>query len=85
MFIWLRFTLPQFASYLSSFQTDPRKKRKNTHFEVRFKDKNSRYKWSNTEMTFSPETEDIISKDKQEDRVLYIQKFKNGDNIELYL
>ena len=23
MFIWLRFTLPQFASYLSSFQTDP--------------------------------------------------------------
>ncbi|MCZ2118985.1 hypothetical protein LKM50_03385, partial [Levilactobacillus brevis] len=26
MFIWLRFTLPQFASYLSSFQTDPSKK-----------------------------------------------------------
>ncbi len=25
MFIWLRFTLPQFASYLSSFQTDPSK------------------------------------------------------------
>ena len=23
MFIWLRSTLPQFASYLSSFQTDP--------------------------------------------------------------
>lgn len=23
MFIWLRFTLPQFASYLSSFQTGP--------------------------------------------------------------
>lgn len=36
-------------------------------------------------MTFSPETEDIISKDKQEDRVLYIQKFKNGDKKELYL
>lgn len=62
-----------------------RKKRKNTHFEVRFKDKNSRYKWSNTEMTFSPETENIISKDKQEDRVLYIQEFKNGDKKELYL
>ncbi|WP_235804458.1 hypothetical protein, partial [Loigolactobacillus coryniformis] len=25
MFIWLRSTLPQFASYLSSFQTDPSK------------------------------------------------------------
>ncbi|UIF30313.1 site-specific DNA-methyltransferase [Levilactobacillus brevis] len=25
MFIWLRSTLPQFASYLSSFQTDPNK------------------------------------------------------------
>jgi len=25
MFIWLRFTLPQIASYLSSFQTDPSK------------------------------------------------------------
>lgn len=23
MFIWLRSTLPQFASYLSSFKTDP--------------------------------------------------------------
>ena len=26
MFIWLRSTLPQFASYLSSFQTDPNQK-----------------------------------------------------------
>ncbi len=25
MFIWLRSTLPQFASYLSSFKTDPNK------------------------------------------------------------
>lgn len=28
MFIWLRFTLPQFASYLSSFQTDPNPEQK---------------------------------------------------------
>ena len=45
-------------------------------------DKGRRYKWSKTEITCSPETKELVSKDRAEKRTLYIDEYKNGYKVE---
>lgn len=62
-----------------------RKKLKESTFEMRFSDKIRRFKWSTTEIEYSPETIKIVNQYAKEHRTLYIQKIKNGIEVELVL
>lgn len=55
---------------------------KEKDFEMRFVDSNKRYKWSNTEINKSEETQQIVEKHKVEPRKIYIQEFSNGEKKE---
>ena len=59
-----------------------RSKQKDRLFEVRFIDKERRFKWSTTELTYSEETIDIVSQYKKEKRTLYLQKYSDGSKLE---
>lgn len=60
-----------------------RRKQKGKEFEMRIvDDKGRRYKWSKTEITCSPETKELVSKDRAEKRTLYIDEYKNGYKVE---
>ena len=50
--------------------------------ERQFENKNRRYKWSTTDMNYSPETMEIVSKHKVQSRKLYRQDFGNGKKVE---
>lgn len=60
-----------------------RKKQKNCSFEMRFFDKERRFKWSPTEMSYSTETFSIVKQYQKVDRVLYIQEYPVGTKFEL--
>jgi len=45
-------------------------------------DAGRRYKWSETEITYSPETFQIVSQDRSEKRTLYIDEYNNGMKVE---
>jgi len=47
-------------------------------FEMRFVDENKRFKWSETDLTFSEQTKCIINKYRFEPRKYYIDRFKNN-------
>ena len=56
-----------------------RRKQVNKEIEMRIVDKaGRRYKWSETEMTYSVETLEIVHKDRVEKRTLYVDEYKNG-------
>lgn len=55
----------------------------NREMEMRYKDKNRRYKWSRTDISASEETIEIVKKDRMEARKLYSQELENGIVIEL--
>jgi hypothetical protein len=55
---------------------------KERQFEMRFVDRNRRYKWSTTEMNYSQKTMEIVSKHKVQSRKLYRQDFGNGKKVE---
>ena len=58
-------------------------KQKNKEFEMRIvDDEGRRYKWSKTEIIFSPETMKIVEQDRMEKRTLYIDEYKDGKKIE---
>lgn len=59
-----------------------RKKSKGREIEMRFVDKNRRFKWSTTEMTYSDETFEIVKQCKKKSRKLHIQEFGNGRKVE---
>lgn len=60
-----------------------RRKQKDTKFEMRIvDDAGRRYKWSETEITYSPETFQIVSQDRSEKRTLYIDEYNNGMKVE---
>lgn len=59
-----------------------RYKQKEKDIEMRFVDSKKRYKWSNTEINKSEETQKIVEKHKRFSRTLYIQEFKNGQKVE---
>lgn len=60
-----------------------RRKQKDKKFEMRIVDEyGRRYKWSETEITCSSETMQIISKHRSEKRKLYIDEYNNGIKVE---
>lgn len=60
-----------------------RRKQANKEIEMRVVDKaGRRYKWSETEMTYSVETLEIVHKDRVEKRTLYVDEYKNGLKVE---
>ena len=60
-----------------------RRKQANKEIEMRIVDKaGRRYKWSETEMTYSVETLEIVHKDRVEKRTLYVDEYKNGLKVE---
>ena len=60
-----------------------RRKQKDKKFEMRIVDEaGRRYKWSETEITYSSETFQIVSKDRSEKRTLYVDEYKNGIKVE---
>lgn len=60
-----------------------RRKQKDRKFEMRIVDDvGRRYKWSETEITYSPETFQIVSQDRKEKRTLYIDEYNNGMKVE---
>lgn len=60
-----------------------RLKQKDRKFEMRIVDAaGRRYKWSETEITYSPETFQIVSQDRKEKRTLYLDEYNNGMKVE---
>lgn len=60
-----------------------RKKQKDRLFEMRYFDKERRFKWSSTEMSYSDETFDIVNQYQKESRNLYLQDYPDGTKFEL--
>lgn len=68
---------------LSQKKLKERRRHRDREFEMRIVDsKGRRYKWSSTEINCSPETFEIVSKDRAEKRTLYVEEYENGLKIE---
>ena len=50
---------------------------------MRYFDKDRRFKWSPTEMSYSDETFDIVKQYEKENRNLYLQEYPDGTKFEL--
>lgn len=68
---------------LSSSGLKNRRRQKGREFEMRIVDEaGRRYKWSKTEITCSPETMELVSRDRAEKRTLYKDEYNNGSKVE---
>lgn len=60
-----------------------KQKQKGKQFEMRIVDNvGRRYKWSETEIQYPPEAYQIVSKDRAEQRTLYINEYMDGTKVE---